>query len=40
MQSANKSSGLEGGCEVMLRDEIHDFNKGEQRAVEWRRFMG
>jgi len=39
VQSANKSSGLEGGCEVMNGDEIHDFNKGEQRGVEWRRFM-
>lgn len=39
VQSANKSSGLEGGCEVMHGDEIHDFNKGEQRGVEWRRFM-
>ena len=39
VQSANKSRGLEGGCEVMRGDEIHDFNKGEQRGVEWRRFM-
>lgn len=39
VQSASKSSGLEGGCKVMHGDEIHDFNKGEQRGVEWRRFM-